>query len=280
MPLNRTEELRALAQRIADALPPVVEEVVLTGSVSRGVADELSDIEMLVVTAEQLSLADCFDHARAAGLARLDSWGPQGTPTSRVFGYLDGVPIELIWWSRASAEESVSGIVAGDAPSAADALANGVALRTAGLLAKWQARLADYPDEVAARRIEEAALTWGGFAAEGFLTIARPGERLALVERLLDDASRVVTIVYALNRVWQPTHKRLAARVAPLAVKPDRLAERIEHALTEPDPHRALLEMTEVQAETVALAPPGPNVERARRWLAEVAQVLRDARAS
>jgi hypothetical protein len=35
--------------------------------------------------------------------------------------------------------------------------------------------------------------------------------------------------------------------------------------------------MTELQAETVALAPPGPNVERARHWLAEVVEVLRDA---
>jgi predicted nucleotidyltransferase len=52
----RTEELRALAQRVADALPPEVIEVVLTGSVSRGMADEVSDVEMLVVTAEPLSL--------------------------------------------------------------------------------------------------------------------------------------------------------------------------------------------------------------------------------
>ena len=152
-----------------------------------------------------------------------------------------------------------------------------MALRTVGLLATWQARLRHYPEELAARRIEDAALTWGGYAPAGMLTLARPGERLALVERLVDDASRVVKIVCAINRVWQPTYKRLAARVAPLAVKPVRLAERIELALTEPDPRRAMLVMTELQAETVALAPPGPNVERARHWLAEVAKVLGDA---
>jgi hypothetical protein len=229
---------------------------------------------MLVVTAEPLGLAACFEHARAAGLVRLDTWGAQGTRACRVSGYRDGVPIELIWWPRDYAEESVNGLVAGEASSSADALANGVALRTVGLLANWQARLRDYPEELAARQIEEAALTWGGFAAAGMLTLARPGERLALVERLVDDASRVLKIVYAINRVWQPTHKRLAARVAPLAVKPVRLAERIDHALTEPDPRRALFVMTELQAEAVALAPPGPNVERARHWLAEVAKVL------
>jgi predicted nucleotidyltransferase len=268
VPLNRTTELRALAERIAAALPPAVEEVVLTGSVSRGVADEVSDIEMLVVTSAPLDLDTCFEHARAAGLVSLGTWGTQGTPACRVSGDLDGVPIELIWWPRDYAEESFNG--------AADALANGIALRTVGLLETWQAALRDYPDELAARLIEDAALTWGGFAAAGLLTIARPGERLALVERLLDDASRVVKMVYALNRVWQPTHKRLADRTAPLAVKPARLAERIEYALTEPDPRRALLAMTELQAETVALAPAGPNVERARAWLAEAAELLAD----
>jgi hypothetical protein len=91
---------------------------------------------------------------------------------------------------------------------------------------------------------------------------------------MLDDASRVLGIVYALNRAWQPTHKRLAARVASLAVKPARLAERIEEAFSESDPRRALLVMTELQSETVALAPDGPNVNRARSWLAAGAKLL------
>jgi hypothetical protein len=52
-------------------------------------------------------------------------------------------------------------------------------------------------------------------------------------------------MVFALNRVWQPTTKRLAVRVAPLPLKPDRLPERIEEALTESDPRRALRVMTD-----------------------------------
>ena len=47
---------------------------------------------------------------------------------------------------------------------------------------------------------------------------------------MVDDAARVVRIVFALNRVWQPTLKRLADRAASLAQKPERLAERIEEA--------------------------------------------------
>ncbi|HYY08653.1 MAG TPA: D-aminoacyl-tRNA deacylase, partial [Actinomycetota bacterium] len=51
--------------------------------------------------------------------------------------------------------------------------------------------------------------------------------------------------------------------------EPERLAERIEAALADPDPRRALLTMTELQLETVQLAPSGPMVDRARKWLAE-----------
>jgi len=270
----RTLELRRLAERIAAALPPVVEEVVLTGSVSRGVADEVSDIEMLVVTNERLDLAECFEHARGVGLEGLDTWGVQGTETSRVFSYLDGVPIELVWWPRDHAEASVAALLDGQPSSAADALVNGVALRTLGLLAAWQERLREYPEELAAARIEEAALTWGGYAPAGMLTITRPGERLALVERLLDDVLRVLQIVYALNRTWEPTTKRLAGRVEELPVRPERLAERIEATLTEPDPFRAALVLSELQADTLALAPSGPNVDRARRWVGEAIEVL------
>jgi hypothetical protein len=275
MATARTAELLGLAQRIAEALPPVVEEVVVTGSVSRGVADDVSDIEMLVVTSEPLELDECFKHARAAGLERLDTWGPQGTDTKRVFGYREGVPIELIWWSRDFAEASVAGILAGEPSGSADALANGVAIRSAGLLEGWQERLKGYPDELAAERIEDAALTWGGYAPEGWLTVIRPGERLALVELIYDDAMRVLRIVYAMNRVWPPTTKRLADRLEELAAKPQRLAARIEEALTETNAARAALVMKELQLETAELAPSGPNVDRARRWLRDVVELLR-----
>jgi hypothetical protein len=143
------------------------------------------------------------------------------------------------------------------------------------LLAAWQERLADYPPELAVARIEDAALAWGGFAPAGVLTILRPGDVLASTEWLVDSATRVLTIVFALNRVWQPTSKRLAERVATLGVKPDRLAERIDEALIETDGRRALLLMAELQLDTVQLAPSGPNVDRARTWLAEAAEILR-----
>jgi predicted nucleotidyltransferase len=266
--MSRSEELRALAQRVADGLPPDVIEVVLTGSVSRGVADDVSDIEMLCVTEQPLSLEEAFDLARRAGLEERDSWGDPATPTRRVFGYLEGTPVETIWWSRELAEELFA------SGGSAEAIANGVALRTSGLLARWQERLADYPDSLVAERVEKAAERWGGFTPAGLLTLVRDDVALARMEWLVESAQRVLAIVFALNRVHQPTAKRLAARVEPLAVKPEHLAERIEEALAEPDPRTSLRLMTELQLDTVRLAPGGANVDRARRWLAEGLAVL------
>jgi hypothetical protein len=271
---TQSTRLRVIALAIADAFPTNVVEVVLTGSVSRGVADDVSDIEMLVVTQDELDLEECFSLAAAAELTDLGTWGRQDVPTKRVSGWSDGAPIELIWWSRGYAETAIDAIFVDDISTTADAIANGVALRTSGLVARWQERLRHYPDELAAARIEDAALKWGGFQAEGLLTLLRPGERLALLEWMVDDAVRVVRIVFAVNRVWQPTMKRLADRTAQLRHKPGRLADRIEKALTERDPRRALLVMTELQLDTLALAPDGPNVSRARKWLSDGREIL------
>lgn len=268
MATPRSEELRAVAQRVADALP--AEEVALTGSASRGVADDVSDIELLVVTPEQHSLPEVFGLVGAAGLTGLDTWGNPSTPSRRVSGYRDGVPIETIWWCRVYAEEQL------ESPSQAtgDALVNAIPLKTSGLLAGWQERLRVYPEELVSARCEEAAERWGGYTPAALLTIVRPGDRLALTEWLVDAASRVLAIVYAVNRTWQPTTKRLAARLDALAVKPDRLAERIDEALAARHPRDALRVLTQVQVDAVQLAPAGPNVDRARVWLAEALELL------
>jgi hypothetical protein len=266
--------LRSIAQAITDALPTTALEAVLTGSVSRGVADEISDIEMLIVSEGEFDLDDCFSFAATCGVTNLGTWGQQDGPTRRVSGFSQGAPIELIWWSRAHAETAIDAVFKGDLSGTADAIANGVALRTSGLLAHWQERLRHYPDDLANGRIEDAALKWGGFHAAGLLTLLRPRERLVLLEWMVDDAARVARIVFALNRVWQPTLKRLAERVAALSEKPERFAERIEEALTEPNPHRAVLLMTELQLETLSLAPNGPNINRARKWLSDGREIL------
>ncbi|HVP74886.1 MAG TPA: nucleotidyltransferase domain-containing protein, partial [Gaiellaceae bacterium] len=135
MATARSGELRDLAQRVADALPALVEEVVLTGSVSRGVADDLSDIEMLVVAEDLPGRDECEACSRAVGLEAIALWSrPESADSHLVSGRLGGVAVELVWWSRAYAEERVGAIAAGaihdDRILTADALVHGLPLRT------------------------------------------------------------------------------------------------------------------------------------------------------
>src|ERR1044072_651726 len=111
----RSVELRSLAQDVADALPAAVVEVFLTGSVARGVADGVSDMEMLVVPRDEPELEECFSLAASAGLSDLGTWGQQGVLTKRVSGIRYGAAFELVWWSHAHAESAVDAIFEGDA---------------------------------------------------------------------------------------------------------------------------------------------------------------------
>jgi hypothetical protein len=109
----------------------------------------------------------------------------------------------------------------------------------------------------------------------GLPTVTRDDTALARVEWLVEAAQRTLQIVFAVNRVHRPTAKRLSSRLEALVMKPERTAERIESTLADPDPRRALLTMTELQLDTLALAPSGPNVDRAHVWLEACASLLR-----
>jgi predicted nucleotidyltransferase len=277
--MDTTAELRAVAQRVADAFPTEVVEVVLTGSVSRGVADEVSDVEMLVVSEELPAYDEAAGVAASAGLSGVDTWVPRDLPARHLGGVFAGTPIELVWWSRAFAEERVRALLACEILdgriTTADALVHGLTLRGGVLLAEWQRRLGRYPPELAIALIESSVLMWRGYQPNGMLTLMRSGERLPLVERLVDDARRIVRIVFALNRVWEPTLKRLAARVGPLSLKPDLLAERLASALSEREPRAAIQTTYELAAETLALVPDEIDITPSRAWVAEVLELVR-----
>ena len=51
------------------------------------------------------------------GQAELPDMGAPNPVTQRVFGYRDGVPVELVWWPRDRAEAQVDSLLAGDMPS-------------------------------------------------------------------------------------------------------------------------------------------------------------------
>lgn len=269
MATARSDELRALAQRFADALPSQFEEVLLTGSVSRGESDELSDIELLLVFAGER----VPDLPPLVEPYQVDVYedGTIGWDTAT----LDGEVLEMAAWQPARVEARLAGILAGEMIDHgrmrfADALVRGVPLRTNGAIARWQARLAVYPESLVEPIVLDASEEWLEHPL-GVRSHFRPGGRLALTRMVVDDVENVLRIVFALNRTWEPGWKRLPQLLEPLALKPERLAERIDEALRE----SSLRTARALVRDTLALAPDLPRVvvarERVAALLAEIA---------
>jgi predicted nucleotidyltransferase len=256
---ERSETLRALANRASELLPAAVTDVVLTGSASRGSADELSDVELLVISDR---LPDELP------LEEIQSWSPSHEGTTWYGGTFQGEKVELVWWTPSFAEERVRAIAAGEIVDharlrTAEAILNGIPLR-GERYAAWTARLSRYPEGLAARIVDDVTDDWVDWL-DSQRTNLRPGDALALAERLIGDAHGILRVVFALNEEWEPGWKRLATRLEPLALKPERLAERIDDAIRALD----LQAMRELAAETLELAPQTEKTRVARMRLLE-----------
>jgi hypothetical protein len=256
---DRSETLRELAARVAELLPAQAEDVVLTGSTARGMADDLSDVELLTISEslpDELPLGD------------VQSWSPGIEGAMWYGGSFEGEKVELIWWTPAYVEERVRALAAGEIVDyarqrTAEAIVNGIPLR-GDRHADWVARLARYPEGLAARVVADVADEWTD-PVSSQRAYMRTGDALVLARRLVEDAEAILRVVFALNEEWAPGWKRLADRVEPLAVKPDRLAERIDAAVRALD----LEAMRALAAETLALAPQTARIRLARERLSE-----------
>ena len=256
MATARSEQLRAVARRFADALPAAFDEVLLTGSASRGDSDHLSDIEMLLVA-----------EAVPASLPGVEMYQEDSFENGTIAWYtamFEGEVLEMAGWTHARAEGRLGGILAGEMLDHtrirwAEAVVHGIPLRTKGAIARWQQRLAAYPEKLVAPIVLAASEEWLEHPL-GVRAHLRDGGRLPLSQLLAADMENVLRVLFAVNRTWEPSWKRLPTLVAPLALKPDRLAERIDEALVE----SSLRKARELVRDTLALAPDLPRVVLAR----------------
>lgn len=223
--MTRSDDLLEIARRVEAELPATATDVVLTGSTSRGVADELSDVELLVVAAELPETLPLED---------LDTWSPPDGPAHWFGGLFEGEFVELIWWPAAYADERVRAMAAGEIVDharlrTAEAIVNGIPLRGDGH-ARWTAQLAVYPDGLAEKIVADAAATFRDTDGQ-VRSVQRPGDALVLAQKVTEYAEDVLRLVFARNREWEPGWKRLPERLEPLSVQPRDLARRLDAAV-------------------------------------------------
>jgi hypothetical protein len=79
---------------------------------------------------------------------------------------------------------------------------------------------------------------------------------------------RVLRVLCAHNRIWEPHWKWIARLAAGLDCKPHRLAERIDALLLEKSSRDAYLQLVGLVGDTLDLLDEEFDVSRARDWVA------------
>jgi len=230
----------AIAQELADAAPlSFGQECVLTGSTSRGIADEYSDIEMMFYTNTLPPYAERERWLQIVGARDivLDHEKPDEQEVWATF-YVHDIWIEAGWRVIAAHERDLENLVAGNVTShmslmLAWIMIYGVPLQSIGALARWQQQLTHYPETLPQKIIDGANEYWTqpqGFAIRWALL--KRDEPMALTNRLLADIWILLRILFAINHQWEPDWKWLRPEAERLAIKPERLVERINAIFT------------------------------------------------
>ena len=247
---------------------PHVAGVLVAGSVARGLADDLSDIELDVYWAEAPA-----ENEREAAV--------EGTGWERVYavvdefewadGYLiDGVKIDTSGFLTSTIDDHLEaalhrGDVDPERQVRITALLDGHPLHGLSIIDAWKARCLVYP-ETLARAMVEAGLD------------LRPRERLEMLAArddvfllhrdIVDNVQGLLDALFGLNRVYtpHPFHKWLEWEGSLLSTVPTNLVPRIRRLLVVP-PDAAVAELCALIDQTFDLAErllPGLEVTRAR----------------
>ena len=269
--MSETEKRRAIARRVADQLSTLMDlrASLLAGSAAQGICDEHSDVDLLNYYER---LPDVGELDAAMHELGAEAIGEPAAPDAEgfmAFYTLDGVQIQTGAELVASVERRLDRIAAGDvdwvAAKVAVGLLEGIPLHGAEMLRTWRER-ARYPEAFRRREVEANLGFFAIWTLDAHLA-ARDAE-LFRRQMLLDGAFRVVAVLSAVNRLYFTTFqfKRARAHIAGMAVRPERLADRLDR-VANAAPTEAAEELRKVVEETKAIVRSEmPDVDVEARW--------------
>jgi hypothetical protein len=220
--------------------------IALGGSHAKGVADERSDLDLYVFAREVLPNEERTRLIeRLPGVTGIVSWG-QTEPFIQAGTdfYLARQKVE-VWLRNAdymadTIGDCRAGIVRHDMVTWTVmgfynhcALSDVSKMRALedpyGILARWQAAVSEYPpelrDAIIGRHMQAARFWPGNFHC---LSAVERGDVIyvaGIVQQVVDN---LIQVLFALNRVYFPGEKKLAAALDHLPVKPEAFVARIE----------------------------------------------------
>jgi hypothetical protein len=262
---------RQIARRVADAHAPLAPDTLssmLFGSTVDGICDELSDVDMSIVFEQFPTEAELAAACRRAGGGEW-TWRNGGVDNDEglAVGFdLEGIEVQIGYMTQRGLSADLDELLVKHDPATVNhKIAEGV-LKAEPLLgpqrvAQWQARVAQFPQELAdamLRHFIAERTPWRWFS----LLLARDSG-LWCRELQVDACWRLFGLLAGLNRrcftVYQ--FKRMHRFAEQLALVPPRFADRVEALLAAPLAE-AFVALHALEGEVLALlAVHAPHVD-------------------
>ncbi len=246
----------------------LADEIALVGSTAHGFADDESDLELNLWSNSIPPRDERIAWLIAAGATDIQvEESPRPDNSHWIRFCLGDIPAEVGWQTLRALRTSLDRIRSGaviDRKTLAfgDVIVSAIPLRTKGLLPKWQSALNDYSDDLQFSLINAALERWSEprHMAKA-RRLAQRGERLALMESLLDDMEAALRVLYAANRRWEPSRKWTLTVAQEFA--PDDLIPRIDAILGDKSLERRVECCAHLCLEVLELVPEGYDISAA-----------------
>ncbi len=282
LPIHATPESQIrldIAQALLEGMLLDNADAALTGAVARGVADHYAGIELAIWLDELPTLETCETLLEEAG-ADVDDASEQTPESILTKSWFGGILIETTWHTRATLDQQIKAVLSAETIDHSALvwvwqIINAVPLTEAAMIRQWQRRLRTYPEALRAALIAEATAAWSeptwyplsivNTAVLGERAAARLGGGMALSGKLHTELERMLRLLFAINRQWEPDFKWIAHESDRLALKPPRLLERMDHVFAKASPIERTHLCLRLILDTLQLVPDTYDVAFARQ---------------
>jgi hypothetical protein len=262
-----------LAEEVAAvyAVLPNVRAILLTGSVARGDADEISDIDTVIWYEEPPSF-ETIDAIRrqVGGSERLFLVGGPAEGGCAESYPVAGIKCDFAHVGLAALETDLAEVLEQQKPDSPvqkviAGILEGVPLYGAALIEAWKAKVALYPDGLAEAMVRHHLRFHPRWVLEKMG--ADRDDTLFLYECLVEAEKKIMGILLGLNRIYHWGElKRLDALASAMTIAPPELARRLK-AVLRAEPHAAVRELDALIEETLALVEARmPGVDVGEAW--------------
>jgi hypothetical protein len=266
-----------IAQALATLCPSALgREVTVTGSVSKGLADDTSDIEQVfyVQTLPGIQERDAWLHQIGANEILHDKAPIEDGSIWSTFRFRD-VWVEVGWQTFSQQEELLHHILTGRILDhhrliLAEVTMHALSLRSEGHLARWQHQLLHYPPTLAHHLVANATELWKfPHLLAARWTLIQRNEPWRLAEVLVRELHQLLRVLFAVNHQWEPEWKWIEQTTATLVLKPEHLMERVVAIFAEADAAHRITVCFQLIYDTLVLLPPEYEVGQALRTIRE-----------